>query len=283
MDATVGALEQWQRPSPAHARERLSSMALLVAGAAHDIASPLTYLLANLEYLDGQLAGHREELPPGRADELRQCLREAVLGAKRVRDIVRDLPAGAPRQAEEPVDLHRILISCIRVARTEIDHRARVITELDAVPPLPCSESRLSSLFLNLITNAAQAVSGDSEKEHFIRVVARTDTEDRVVVEVIDSGPGIPQEHLDRIFEPFFTTKPASQGTGLGLALCRHIAEELGGTITVSSTLGRGAAFRVTLPAPRAPRPSEAPPRDPRAGHLAPSKPPVRRLPLRQL
>jgi signal transduction histidine kinase len=267
--ATTGALE------------RLSSMALLVAGAAHDLAGPLTYLLANLEYLDCQLAQHRGDLPSGRADELRQCLGEAVLGAKRVRDIVRDLPAGSPRQPDQHVDLRRLLISCIRVARTEIDHRARVITELDEVPLLACSESRLSRLFLNLIINAAQAVAGDSENEHFIRVVTRTHADRHVVVEIIDSGPGIPSQHLDRIFEPFFTTKPANQGTGLGLALCRHIAEELGGAISVSSTVGRGSTFRVTLPIERPSLPREAPRES--GTRLAPSKPPVRRLPLRQL
>lgn len=262
---------------------RLASIAVLAAGAAHDIIGPLTYILANLEYLDTQLATHERDLPPGLADELRDCVSEATLGAKRVREIVRDLPRDDVSAAPEThVDLHSLLLSCIKVARTEIDHRARIITEFDDVPSILGSESRLSRLFLNLLLNAAQAVAGDEGKENFISVVTRNDAARRVVIEVTDSGPGIPEEHLHRVFEPFFSTKPANQGTGLGLAICQRVAGELGGTIEVDSVVGQGATFRVTLPTARTERPTERAPTD-QDGQFAPSQPPVRRLPTRQL
>jgi two-component system NtrC family sensor kinase len=258
-----------------------SSSSVLVEAAFHDVGGPLTYLLANLDYLDGQLASHEVDLPPGRANELRQCLREAMLGAARIRDIVRDA-AGRARPSDGRCDLRRVLLSCIKVARTEIDHRARVITEFDAVPEIVGSESRLSRLFLNLIVNAAQAVTGDAENEHFIRVVTRGEGDGHVVIEITDSGPGIAKDHLDLVFEPYFTTKPAGEGTGLGLAICKHIVDELGGTVSVHSTLGRGATFRVTLPVAEDPSASDSIPCESGARFL-PSLPPVRRLPLRQI
>lgn len=255
-------------------------MALLAASAARDVSGPLTYLLSNLEYLDSQLALHERELPPGRMGELRHCLREAMAGATQVRDIVHAIHFPEAPAHESQVDLHRLLLSCIKVARMEIDHRARVITEFDAIPLPIASESRLRRVFLNLLINAAQAVAEDAEKEHFIRVVTRRGDDGAVVVEIVDSGPGIPDEHLDRLFEPFFTTKPAHEGAGLGLAVCRQVLDEIGGEIAVETSVGKGTTFRVTLPT--RPHDTIAPARD-ADGRLTPSQPPVRRLPRRQL
>jgi two-component system, NtrC family, sensor kinase len=254
---------------------RLQQMALLAASGAREASGPLTYLLSNLEYLDGQLALHERDLPPGRIGELRHCLREAAAGARQVRDIVLSMHSPAAAAPDGQVDLHRLLLSCIKVARMEIDHRARVITEFDAIPLPIASESRLRRVFLNLLINAAQAVAGDAEKEQFIRVVTRRGDDGAVVVEIVDSGPGIPEEHLGRVFEPFFTTKPAHEGAGLGLAVCRQVLEEIGGEISVQTALGKGSTFRVTLPTRPPPRQND--------GRLTPSQPPVRRLPRRQL
>jgi signal transduction histidine kinase len=271
--------EAW--PGPPEANRRMNMVATLTAGVLRDLRGPLTYLLANLEYLDAQLATHEDDLPPGRTNELRQCLREAVLGATRVKDLVRDA-AGLEPDADhgEHADLRAVLLSCIKVARTEIDHRARVVTEFDRVAPVRGSESRLSRLFLNLLMNAAQAVVGDAENEPQIRVVTRKEPDHRVTVEISDSGPGIPEDQIGRIFDPYFTTKPAGEGVGLGLTVCRYIVEDLGGTITVDSPPGRGTTFRVTLPA--AEPASQRFAREPEA-RFSPSKPPVRSLPRRHL
>lgn len=263
------------------AEERLRQMALLAASAAHDASGPLTYVLSNLEYLDSQLAQHERELPAGRMAELRQCLREATTSAMHVRDIVRAIQTPHETTSSDiNVDLHRLLLSCIKVVRTEIDHRARVITEFDALPQLVTSEAHLRRVFLNLLINAAQAVAGDAEKENFIRVVTRKANDGGVVVEIADSGPGIPEDSLPHLFEPFFSTRPAHEGAGLGLAVCRQVLSDLGGEIEVETTIGRGATFRVTLPA--APR-NMAPAETATDARLTPSVPPVRRLPLRQL
>lgn len=261
--------------------KRISSMAMLAATAVRDLGAPITYLLANLEYLDAELARHEADLPQGRVHELRQCLREALVATARIREVVRDVTGGEPpRETDAHVDLHRVLLSCIKVARTETNHRARVVTEFSDAPPVPGNESRLSRVFVNLLLNAAQAVTGDPEKEHFIRVVTRHEAGRAVTVEVTDSGPGIPPDSIDRIFEPFFTTKPAGEGTGLGLAICKRIVEDMGGSLSVQSTALRGATFRVVLPAVR-PECRRIPAE---AEHvLSPSHPPVRRLPVRQI
>lgn len=281
LDARLGGREGTEQEREPDTVKRVSSMAMLAASAVQDLAAPVTYLLANLEYLDSEIAKHDGDLAKGRVNELRQCLREALVVTTRIRDLVRDIPRNdSPHEADAHVDLHRVLLSCIKVARTETNHRARVITEFDGVPPVTGNESRLSRLFLNLLLNAAQAVAGDPENEHFIRVVTRHDAGRTVTVEVSDSGPGIPADCIERVFEPFFTTKPAGEGTGLGLAISRRIVEDIGGSISVESTSGRGATFRVVLPVSR-----PASRREPMISDtvLSPTLPPIRRLPVRQL
>jgi CheY-like chemotaxis protein len=103
-------------------------------------------------------------------------------------------------------------------------------------------------VFINLLVNAAQAMPEGSVDENVVRVVGRVDAMGNAVVEIHDTGCGIPPENLDRIFEPFFTTKPVGEGTGLGLAICHGIISSLGGTLSVQSEVGKGTVFRVVLP-----------------------------------
>jgi signal transduction histidine kinase len=112
-------------------------------------------------------------------------------------------------------------------------------------------ESRLEQVFVNLLVNAAQGIEAGRADDNEIGVTARTDREGRVVVEVRDSGPGIPPSILGRIFEPFFTTKRRGQGSGLGLSICHGIVTALGGELAVDSEFGKGTVFRVVLPAMR--------------------------------
>jgi CheY-like chemotaxis protein len=102
---------------------------------------------------------------------------------------------------------------------------------------------------LNLLVNAAQAMPEGNADHHEIRVATRTAANGRVIIEVADTGCGIPRENLTRIFDPFFTTKPVGVGTGLGLAICHGIVSELGGRLDVESEVERGTTFRIELPA----------------------------------
>jgi signal transduction histidine kinase len=105
-------------------------------------------------------------------------------------------------------------------------------------------------VFLNLLINAAQALPVGGAADNTIRVRAKTGDAGDVVVEVSDTGPGIPENVQARIFDPFFTTKAPGIGTGLGLSICHSIVSSLQGRIEVAREPGKGSSFRVTLPVP---------------------------------
>jgi signal transduction histidine kinase len=147
------------------------------------------------------------------------------------------------------VNLHAVLDLCGNIARSQLRHRAQLVKAYGELPLVQANESRLGQLFLNLIVNAAQAIpEGEDTKAHEVRITTWREGEDQVVVEVKDTGVGIPPENLHRLFDPFFTTKPAGVGTGLGLPISLSIAKAMGGRITVDSEPGKGTAFRVFLP-----------------------------------
>jgi CheY-like chemotaxis protein len=130
------------------------------------------------------------------------------------------------------------------------------------------NESRLGQVCLNLLVNAAQAIEEGHIDSNEIGVSTYTDSHGRVVIEIRDTGGGMPAEVLRRLFTPFFTTKPIGVGTGLGLSICHRIISALGGEITVDSAVGKGTTFRVFLPpapagttaAPQAPVQATEPP-----------------------
>jgi CheY-like chemotaxis protein len=171
---------------------------------------------------------------------------------------VRDVKLFSRPHKEErgAVDVRVVIESSIRMACNEIRHRAQLVKEYGEVPMVDSNEARLGQVVLNLLVNAAQAMPEGRASRNEIRVVTKTQS-GRVVIEVRDTGTGIPRETLPRIFDPFFTTKPVGVGTGLGLSLCRRMVTDLGGEIVVESEVGKGTVFRVTLPAATSePRPS---------------------------
>jgi signal transduction histidine kinase len=111
------------------------------------------------------------------------------------------------------------------------------------------NEARLGQVLLNLVVNAAQSIEGDQPDANEIRVVTLTDPSGRAVVEVHDTGCGIPQTLVSQLFTPFVTTKPVGVGTGLGLWICHWIITALDGEISLESHVGKGTSFRITLPA----------------------------------
>ena len=237
--------------------DRLAAIGTLAAGIAHEINNPLAYVLLNLEYLIRELA--RPERDPERIPRLIERLGEARHGAERVSSIVGDLRAFAREERDEtgPVDLRLVLTAAAKVAEGEVRSRGRLIEQYEDVPPVRGNAARLEQVFLNLLVNAAQALPpnvGNGEVR-----VSLTTLGARVIVEISDSGAGIPTELLDRVFDPFFSTKPVGIGTGLGLPICHRIVTSLGGEISVQSELGRGTVFRVGLPAIQVSRRSVTP------------------------
>ena len=234
------------------ASERMAAVGTLAAGVAHEINNPLAVVIANVERVSG------EPLP----EELRAGLREARDCAERIRTIVRDLKLFS--RAEEasfgPVDTESVLESTLRMAANEIRHRARLVRQYGKVPPALANESRLEQAFLNLLVNAAHAIPVGKAELNEIRVSTRLGERQDVIVEIADTGCGMPPEVRQRLFTPFFTTKPVGVGTGLGLSICHRIVTSLGGTIEVESEPGRGSVFRIHLPLARS---EAAPPRAP--------------------
>jgi PAS domain S-box-containing protein len=235
--------------------DRLASMGTLAAGVAHEINNPLAYVMANIGFARSEMErlGTGGDPPEGGARhlrEIRDALTESLQGAERVRQIVRDLKvfSRGDEERRDLVDLHRVIESSINIAWNEIRERARLVKELGDVPLVEANEARLGQVFLNLLVNAAQAIPEGESEAHEIRVTTRTDLSGKALIEIRDTGSGIPRDIIGRIFDPFFTTKPATIGTGLGLSVCHGIVASLGGEIGVESEIGAGSTFRVLLP-----------------------------------
>jgi PAS domain S-box-containing protein len=228
--------------------DRLSSVGTLAAGVAHEINNPLAYLMLNLQYLMRELP--RFDGDESRLEGLLERLAEAEHGARRVSTIVGDLRTLArPEETNrEPVSVPKSLSAAIKVAGVEMRRRARVVEVYENVPFVDASPTRLEQVFVNLLVNAAHAIKEGRPDDNEIRVTAFSDA-GQVIVEVSDTGSGISPEILGRVFDPFFTTKPRGLGTGLGLPISRGIVKSLGGEIKVTSVVGAGTTFRVSLAA----------------------------------
>ncbi|MGC4120509.1 MAG: PAS domain S-box protein [Myxococcales bacterium] len=260
--------------------DRLASMGMLAAGVAHEINNPLAYSLYNLESLSEDLARYarqlmsiRQAFSSRRANEALvefvggglECLEsltptvwadvmarfeDALTGNRKIKDIVRGL--GTFSRVEEDqqtaVDLRDPIESALSIASNEIKYRARVDRDFGTTALVNGSEGRLSQVFLNLLINAAHAIPEGDVKRNRIRIKTWQEGP-AVLAEVQDTGCGIPSENLSRIFDPFFTTKAVGVGSGLGLSIVRNIVEGYGGTISVTSEVGKGACFLIRLPA----------------------------------
>jgi len=235
---------------------KMAAVGTLAAGVGHEINNPLSYIISNLEHSCEEAemlerVAESSEPVRERLRDMQQVLREALMGADRVRRIVRDLKTFS-RQDEDargPVDLRAVMDSAAKMAAGELRPRAQLVRDYAPdVPPVEGNEARLAQVFLNLLINAAQALPEGKSEQNEVRLALMRGGEGQVVAEVRDTGSGIPPEVLGRIFDPFFTTKPVGVGTGLGLALCQAFVASMGGRIEVESQIGRGSLFRVTLP-----------------------------------
>jgi signal transduction histidine kinase len=254
--------------------EKLASIGQLAAGVAHEINNPVGYIFSNIGTLEkylvgvfrmlaayeeceshlastpaaGRLAALREELELDYLKEdIPTLMRETREGVDRVRKIVQDLKDFShvdARREWEWADLHKGIDSTLNIVNNEIKYRADVVKKYGVLPDVLCLPSELNQVFMNLLVNAAHAVT----KERGTLVVRTGAADGEVWVDIEDDGCGISADNLKRIFDPFFTTKPVGKGTGLGLSLSYGIVKKHGGRIDVDSEVGRGTRFRVTVP-----------------------------------
>jgi signal transduction histidine kinase len=241
--------------------DRIMAMGTLAASVAHEINNPLTYILSHLAdasaILDEQrrrLADLARSLPGSKAlsaaaEQAHTALEPVRKGVERIASITRDLRSfSRPDERRfEPVDLRRVVESVLRLIRKEAEARATVRLALEDTPLVMGNEARLVQVVTNLLMNAVQALALGRPGRDEIRVATRVDG-GKVILEVSDSGPGVPARDRERVFEPFVTTKPIGEGTGLGLFVCRNIIRALGGTIEVCDGPRGGALLRTVLP-----------------------------------
>jgi PAS domain S-box-containing protein len=225
--------------------DRMASIGALAAGVAHEINNPLTYLKANLTVALDHLRG------PDANPEVVQLLREAEEAADRVRRIVQDLQIlSRPREDDvEDLDACTVIDSSINMAWNEIRHRAQLVKDYRPIPLVRINRARLGQVILNVLINAAHAIEDGRVNSNRIEVSTFTGSEGDAVIEIRDTGCGIPAKLLHRTFEPFFTTKPIGVGTGLGLSICHSIVTAAGGRIDLESPRSGGCLVRVVLPA----------------------------------
>jgi signal transduction histidine kinase len=254
-------------------REKMASVGQLVAGVAHELNNPIGFVYSNVTTLEDFVRRLRGMLEVYRAAPLSEAEQARVQGewdarkidyalkyldamtegikegAERARRIVRDLRVFARTEDDvwQSVDLHQDLESSLTLLNHLLKDRIAVVRKFGNLPPVECIRSQIDQVFLNLLANAAQAISGPGG------ITIESRAEDGVAVVVLsDTGPGIPPDVVGRIFDPFFTTKPVGEGTGLGLSISYEIIKKHGGDIRVESPVGGGAVFTVRIPLSRA-------------------------------
>lgn len=222
--------------------EKMASLGVLSAGVAHEINNPLNFIRGGIEVLE---TGLNEKNGEFKADPYVHVIKE---GLSRAATIVNSLNHFS-RQTEsmdETCDLHEVLDNSVIMLQPKLKYKGRVIKEYDDKPAVIFgNEGKLHQAFLNIISNAEQAIDEDGT------ITIKTSISSKnIKIEIIDTGVGITSENLNRISDPFFTTKPVGKGTGLGLSITYRIIEEHKGDIKVSSKVGKGTKFILTFHRP---------------------------------
>jgi signal transduction histidine kinase len=223
-------------------QRKLATLGEALAGVAHELKNPLTVILAHGAMVrDGSHDGE---------EDLLRVVEEMRFQGERMRALVDELLGySRPTAARAETDLGRLLHRLLRMEAMIRGRRIRLEERIRWKGSVCHPEARIEQIVTNLLSNAAEAMGKEGRRAE-LRCWRE---EDRVTVEVADSGPGIPPEFLDRIFQPFVTTKADSGGTGLGLAISRRLARAMGGDLTARNRASGGAAFRLSLPATEGP------------------------------
>jgi signal transduction histidine kinase len=264
--------------------EKMSSLGQLVAGIVHEINTPLLYVLnnatvtaENVETLRDCVAAatniaalakqHGPAAPAVQAavaeaaqsidageltetiDEIAALSQDSTEGLYQISELVQSLKdfSRLDRAAEDRFDVREGIDKTLLITKNLLKYGITVEKDYADVPQILCAPSRINQVFINLITNAVQAMDGKGT----LHISTRARGDEWVDICIADTGCGIAEEHLEKIMDPFFTTKPVGQGTGLGLSIVRKIVDEHGGSIAVDSVVGEGTSITISLPVNR--------------------------------
>jgi len=219
--------------------EKLAAVGQLAAGLAHEINNPLTAIIANTQLL-------QRDIDP--QDDKRELVDLIAKAGYRAAQVVRNLLDLARKEQYvfEPTDVNKTIRNALALLNHEFMARSinLVFEPGENLPTITGSPDHLQGVWLNLLTNAMDALDNNANEIH----VSSTFNGNEIRVIVSDNGKGIPPDRLNRIFEPFFTTKAPGRGTGLGLSLCHRVIKQHGGHILVDSQINVGTKFTVILP-----------------------------------
>lgn len=263
--------------------QKLESIGQLAAGVAHEINTPIQYVGDNLRFIRDEFPALAEIIRSGphhgtnaaqssengeavcpdskgvdieySLEEIPKAIEQAIEGSERVAEIVRSLKEFSHPLSKEKAraDINRAIESTVSVSRNEWKYVADLELKLERdLPLVPCYLGELNQVILNLVINAAHAIEdvvGKKSGKMGKIVISTRKENDFAIIEIRDSGTGIPRAIRDRLFDPFFTTKQIGRGTGQGLAIAHAIiAEQHKGTITFDSVEGEGTTFVISLP-----------------------------------
>jgi two-component system NtrC family sensor kinase len=247
---------------------KMASLGQLVAGVAHELNNPIGFIYSNMAHLrdySSRLLDFADivEKDPKVAkkmraemeidyihDDLPKLITSCEDGAKRIKDIVLGLRTFSRLEEAKvkEVDIHEGLDNTLNLLAGEIKNRIQVHREYGEIPAVSCNPSQINQVFMNILSNAVQAIEGNGEIWLYTKVRDNFNGQRAVEISIQDSGKGMPKAVLEKIFDPFFTTKPVGQGTGLGLSISYGIIQNHGGEIQVETDPGVGTEFRITLP-----------------------------------
>jgi two-component system NtrC family sensor kinase len=226
---------------------KLASIGELAAGAAHEINNPIAVMIEEAGWMSDLLEEEDLRDSPN-YEEFKRSLEQITIQGRRCKEITRNLLSFARREDADraKVQINTLLEDLMAVVRRRAEKRGiTVAAEIqDNLPPVTISYSELQQVLFNLINNAFDAMDPDGG---VLSVIARQE-DDAIVLEVADSGEGIPPEQIGRVFDPFYTTKPVGHGTGLGLSICYGLVCKWGGRIKADSTPETGTRFLFTIP-----------------------------------
>jgi len=247
---------------------KMSSLGLLVAGVAHELNNPISFIYSNMNHLQDysrkliKLADAVEKDPssiPKLKEEydieyIKQDLPKLIAscedGARRVRDIVIGLRnfSRLDEAKLKEVNIHESLDNTLNLLSGEIKNRIQVHKYYGDIPLAMCYASQLNQVFMNILSNAVQAISGSGNIWIHTKKTKSQTGQEMISISIQDSGQGMNPEVIEKIFDPFFSTKTVGQGTGLGLSISYGIIQKHGGEITVKSEVGTGTEFTITIP-----------------------------------